>query len=226
MTSYWLLKPSTKWEGARSADRQSKHDHPADRQGDIEPHINQEEQIRHVCSLRRLAQDCRHVGLDGNELADEYAKLGTIDDSTQLATQTTGKEIKAATREYVYHKWKEKWKALKKYRMTKVVARLSRTDMTLFIHAITGHNNLNYMNSIIIPDYIPLCRFCEEEDESFQHLYEDCPVFWKQRREIQKDRIGTENWTVQTVLKMAKIEDILEAMQTNITEEKMKTTRT
>ena len=29
----------------------------ADRQGGIEPHINQEEQIRHVCFLWRLAQD-------------------------------------------------------------------------------------------------------------------------------------------------------------------------
>ena len=42
--------------------------------------------------------------------------------------------------------------------------------MTLFIHTITGINNLNYTNSIIIPDYTPLCRFCEEEDESFEHL--------------------------------------------------------
>ena len=99
-------------------------------------------------------------------------------------------------------------------RVGKVVARLSRKDMTLFIHAITGHNNLNCMKCIIIPDYTPLW-FCEEEDESFQHLYEDCPVFWKQRMEIQEDRIGTENWTVQTVLRMTKIEDILEALQTN-----------
>ena len=30
-------------------------------------------------------------------------------------------------------------------RVRKVVARLSRKDMTLFIHAITGHNNLNYI---------------------------------------------------------------------------------
>ena len=107
-------------------------------------------------------------------------------------------------------------------RVGKVVWRLSRKDMTLFIHAITGHNNLNYMNSIIIPDYTPLCRFCEEEDESFQHLYEECPVFWMQRMEIQKNKTGVENWTVQSVLGMAKIEDILEALLTNITEEKMK----
>lgn len=57
------------------------------------------------------------------------------------------------------------------YRMVgKVVARLSRKDMTLFVHAITGHNNMNYMNSIIMPDYTPLCRICKEKDESFQHL--------------------------------------------------------
>ena len=107
-------------------------------------------------------------------------------------------------------------------RVGKVVSRISRKDMTLFIHAITGHNNLNYMNSIIIPDYTPLCRFCEEEDESFQHLYKDCPAFWKERNEIQKDETGTDKWTVRKVLRMAKIEGILEALQTNITEERMK----
>ena len=62
-------------------------------------------------------------------------------------------------------------------RVGKVVSRLSRKDKKLFIHAITGHNNLNYMSSIIIPDYTPLSRFCEEEDESFQHLYQECLVF-------------------------------------------------
>ena len=80
------------------------------------------------------------------------------------------------------------------------------------------------MNSIIIPHYTPLCRFCEEEEESFQHLYEECPVFWRQRMEIQGDQTGAENWTVKTVLKMAKIENILEAFQTNITQDLMKNT--
>ena len=83
----------------------------------------------------------------------------------------------------------------------KVVARLSRKYMTLFIHTITGHNNLNYINSLKIPDYTPLCRSCKEEDESFQHFYEECPVFWRQRMEIQEDREGIENWTIRAVLK-------------------------
>ena len=60
--------------------------------------------------------------------------------------------------------------------------------MTLFIHAITGHNNLNYMNSII--------KQCE----------------------IQGNQTG-----LQTVLNMAKMEDILLAM--NFTEEIVKNRR-
>ena len=51
------------------------------------------------------------------------------------------------------------------------------TDMTLFIFAISGHNNLYDMNRIIVPGYTPLCRFCEEGDKSFEHLYKKSPVF-------------------------------------------------
>ena len=69
--------------------------------------------IAEQAKLVRLTWIKAHIGLDRNKLADEYTKLVTIDDSTHIQTQTTYKEIKAATREYVYHKWKEKWKALK-----------------------------------------------------------------------------------------------------------------
>ena len=80
------------------------------------------------------------------------------------------------------------------------------------------------MNSKIIPDPTILCRFCEEVDESFQHLYKECPFFWRQRMEIQGEMTGARNWTVKPFPRMAKLEDILEAFQTNITEEKMKKT--
>ena len=33
-----------------------------------------------------------HIGLDGNELADEYAELGTVDHTNQISTLTTYKE--------------------------------------------------------------------------------------------------------------------------------------
>ena len=64
--------------------------------------------------LVRLTWIKVHIGLDGNELANKRAKLGTVDHTNQISTLTTYKDIIAATRDYVYHKWKEKWRALKK----------------------------------------------------------------------------------------------------------------
>ena len=82
-------------------------------------------------------------------------------------------------------------------RVGKVVATLSRSDMTLFIHAVTGHNNLNYMNSIIIPDYTPLCRLCEEEDKTLNTYTRTAQSFgrreWrsKESEEDYKDGLST-----------------------------------
>ena len=80
-----------------------------------------------------------------------------------------------------------------------------------------GHNNLNYMNCIIIPEYTLFCWFFEEEDKTFDDPYDDYLFFWKQQCEIQGDHTGIQKWTVQTVLNMAKLEEILQAMQTNFT---------
>ena len=50
--------------------------------------------------------------------------------------------------------------------------------MRRFIECTTGHNNLNYLQSKICPeDVSELCRFCEEEPETFDHLLNECPCF-------------------------------------------------
>ena len=44
--------------------------------------------------------------------------------------------------------------------------------MHRLIELITGQNNLNYVQSKNNPGYISeLCRYCEEEEETFAHPY-------------------------------------------------------
>ena len=46
-----------------------------------------------------------HIGLDGNKLANEYAKLGTTDTSEHIKTYNMANQIKTGIRHYTYHKW-------------------------------------------------------------------------------------------------------------------------
>ena len=62
---------------------------------------------------------------------------------------------------------------------------LSRSQMSRLLKLITGQNNLNYFQSIIYPGKVSeLCRFCEEEEETFEHLINECPCFITYRRNI------------------------------------------
>ena len=80
---------------------------------------------------------------------------------------------------------------------------------------ITGQNNLNYVQSKIYPlDVSELCRFCEEENETFEHLINECPCFITARQEIFKDRIieNTLDWKPISLLKFSYIQQIDEAL--------------
>ena len=57
--------------------------------------------------------------------------------------------------------------------------------MCRLIECTIGHNNLNYLQSKIYPeDVSELCRFCEEEPETFDHLLSECPCFQQARFDI------------------------------------------
>lgn len=103
--------------------------------------------------------------------------------------------------------------------MGKYVRQLARTDLSLLIQGITGQNNLNYLNNLITPQISPLCRFCEEEDETFEHILTDCPVFYIQRIKNFKFKPILQSWTPGKLIQFIKTPDILDAFNTNLTEE-------
>ena len=71
------------------------------------------------------------------------------------------------------------------------------------------------MQSKIHPGQISeLCRFCEEEDETFEHLLNECPCFTSHRRDILRNIpiIKTIKWKAKMLLKFSYIEAIDEAL--------------
>ena len=87
--------------------------------------------------------------------------------------------------------------------------------MRRLIQLITGQSNLNCVQSKIDPVNIsPLCRFCEEEDETFAHLLNECPCFLTYHRDIllNKSIINTLSWSPKQLLNFSYIPGIDEAL--------------
>ena len=171
-----------------------------------------------------------HVGHPGNELADEYAKIGTIDTSNWQHINKTKTNISNLIEDYMYKKWLIAWEKQPGCRQTKYfypspskimykrTCKLARSQLTLIIQIITGQNKLNYLSHKINPHISELCRFCEEEDETFIHLLSECPVFTDLRIEVFKCRafISLEEWKPHQLLKFAQHPQIYAALTSDV----------
>ena len=94
---------------------------------------------------------------------------------------------------------------------------MSRSNLSLLIQVVTGQNNLNYLTHKINPNYTDLCRFCEEEEETFIHIVNECPVFYSRQMELFEGKpiINSIEWKPKTLLKFAKDSAIFEALTDN-----------
>ena len=135
-----------------------------------------------------------HVGHEGNEAADELAKKGTKLDEV-LKVKIPKPELKDRINSLFYEEWKTEFPNYKGARMGKLfyegpdkkrakyVCKLARMSLARFVRIISGHNSLFYFRSKVDKEISPICRFCLEADESFEHLINDCPRFNTYRRE-------------------------------------------
>ena len=71
-----------------------------------------------------------------------------------------------------------------------------------------------YFRSKVDPEEDPLCRFCREVGETFEHLVNECPRFIGERRDKFLGHIVTNDhmWSVQTLLDFSYIAGIHEAL--------------
>ena len=169
-----------------------------------------------------------HVGHWGNERADQLAR-----DSVNLTHNVHGillpySHFKQELWDVTYKLWNAEWSNDPTCRLSKnflpspnknkskEILKLSRYQMRRLLELITGQNNLNYVQSKIFPGEVSeLCRFCEEEDETFEHLLNECPCFITYRRDIllNKPIIKTLDWKAKTLLNFSYIPAIDEALK-------------
>ena len=97
----------------------------------------------------------------------------------------------------------------------KYVLKLSRLRAARFIRIISGHNSLFYFRHKIDAEINPCCRFCNEEDETFYHLLNDCPRFSTNRREILYNKQVSNNhkWSVQELIEFSLLPGVDNALQ-------------
>ena len=178
-----------------------------------------------VRALNTLAQNANsvtltwipaHKGHAGNERADELAKKGTAEDDPERTLRilrpqaSTKAEIKAKT----YARWGREWEELKiashsksfysgpNARKARFVYKLARLELGRLVRIITGHNNLNFFQAKLGLTRSPLCRFCNEGNETITHLMRSCPVFTELCREVFLDDLPMADmkWSVRNLL--------------------------
>ena len=100
----------------------------------------------------------------------------------------------------------------------KGILRLSRSNLTLLIRAITNHNFLGAHQNKVDTNISTCYRFCEEENETFVHLLTDCRVLRQTQQDIFLDTPPLEqsdwSWSIKKVLQFINSPSVLHALAT------------
>ena len=92
--------------------------------------------------------------------------------------------------------WNNRWNNLETCRQTRIwfpktsnkldkaLRQIHRFELSKLVQFITGHCNLNRHISLQDKGHSPLCRHCQDSEETPWHLVTSCPSFFLHRRNI------------------------------------------
>jgi hypothetical protein len=91
----------------------------------------------------------------------------------------------------------------------KHLLKFSKASVSRLVKIITGHNFLSYFQFQLDCTINPLCRLCEQANETFYHFLTECDALANQRREFFLDKEpSTDNWRPRQIVKFSLTEPI------------------
>ena len=130
-----------------------------------------------------------HAGHAGNEKADLLAKRGAeaVVCGPEPFLPVSVNHIKKILNDRLISKWRDRWVnsntarqtkqwfPLPEPRMEKYIGHVNRLEMGRLVQLITGHCNMNKHFNLKNRSHSPLCRLCQEEEETPWHVITECP---------------------------------------------------
>ena len=169
-----------------------------------------------------------HSGIVENELVDKLAKEACdLEYTVELPIPKC--QVKNMVLDGIREQWKTEWEEYGEARMTKYffpkpdcqkskqIYNLSRLQLGRFVRIITGHNQLQYFQSKANCQLSPLCRFCNEDMETFHHFVFECPSLFHSRRGVFVDNLPDKdmNWSVSKLLEFSYLPHINRLLDPN-----------
>jgi ribonuclease HI len=163
-----------------------------------------------------------HVGHEGNEKADQLAKLGTtkINFNAEPILPVPKAWVKNTVKRYLHQEWTRRWQGISEARQTKIFfpepnGKITKRLLTydkqtcgLIFRWTSGHSFHRYHNNLLYPDKFvsPICRLCNENREESSHLFAYCialaPIRMRVYGQPQLDK--NFKWTPAQLLAMIK----------------------
>ena len=167
-----------------------------------------------------------HSGIEHNDAVDQLAKDASLVPDPSEDISPSRKFVRNLVIEKLRTKWDESWIAYPEARQSKIfytgqdaarakkACRLPRKKLSRLIRIVSGHNGLYYHRHNIDNSVDPLCRYCEIENESFEHFILRCQSFDADRQRIFQGRViaGNMDWKIEELLEFSYLKRINDAL--------------